>query len=192
MDSFGRQAVLGHAFSSHAQLQPLSVFDYLDRLALPAPTRARLRLAALVHDAFKYREDMSVPRVSPNEHGYLASQWLAPFVDDPVLLALLELHDEGYRAWRSARWGAEGQERVRLERLVARLPHDMNLYATFYWANNQTDGKDQSQLAWFARRLGDLGYELSPLPFRSFPVGRLAASPSSFFRQVFRQEFDHE
>ena len=134
------------------------VLANLDRLALPAIERTRLRLAALVHDSFKHRIDHTVPRIPPNEHGFLAAQFLAPLVPDPRLLSLIELHDEGYRAWRAAQYGNDEQIWGRLAAIAGRMGPDLSLFVTFYWADNRSGDKEPGQLDWFVERLADLGF----------------------------------
>ena len=75
--------------------------DLEHRIADDPDVRRRLRVAALVHDTWKRAIDRSRDRVPPNEHGFIAARWLKRLVDDAPLVALVELHDESYRAWRA-------------------------------------------------------------------------------------------
>lgn len=139
------------------------VLANLDRLDLEADSRRRLRVAALVHDTWKQAVDRSMERVPPNEHGFLAARWLERIVDDERLVTLVELHDEGYRAWRAHREGRDYQAWVRIAEVARRMGDDLALFLAFYWADNRTGTKTLEQVAWFSDRLGDLGHSL-PVP----------------------------
>ncbi len=66
----------------------------------PCPEeRGRLRLAALIHDTFKYAVDASRARTGENHHGARARRFAERYLEDPALLELLELHDEAYDSW---------------------------------------------------------------------------------------------
>ena len=74
------------------------VLANVDRYAANPEQRARLRLIALVHDTFKHRVRWWLPHRS--DHAKLAREWAQRRLDDPGVLEVIELHDEGYRAWR--------------------------------------------------------------------------------------------
>lgn len=136
------------------------VLANIDRLVLSATDRNRLRLAALVHDSFKREVDRSAPRVPPNEHGFLAARWLASHVTDERLLALIELHDEGHRAWRAHQLGREEQAAGRISQVVGRMGDEIGLFVAFYWADNRSGDKAPDQLDWFVARLADSGVKV--------------------------------
>lgn len=124
----------------------------VDREATSADERRRLRLAALVHDAFKYRaREGSAPVGSPGHHGSHAAQFLARFVDDDELLSVVMWHDEAFAAWLTAvrrHSRTRGEHRVRA--LVRRLgPDAIRLYTRFFRADNATDGKSPKAVEWF-------------------------------------------
>jgi len=129
------------------------VLANLDRLDLPPHDRSRLRIAALVHDTFKARVDRSAPRMPPNEHGFQAARWLAARVTDPELEALVELHDEGFRAWSAHLAGREDEAQSRVTNVRRRLGDGIALFVTFYWADNRSGDKDPRQLDWFVEQL---------------------------------------
>jgi hypothetical protein len=135
------------------------VLANVDRLDLSPADRTRLRLAALVHDSFKRDVDRSAPRVAPNEHGFLAARWLASHVSDNRLLALVELHDEGYRAWRAHQAGRDEQALGRIAQIVGRMGDEIGLFVAFYWADNRSGEKAPDQLDWFVARLAEYGVE---------------------------------
>lgn len=115
------------------------------------PLRADLRVLALIHDSFKRATRPSEPWSPDNDHAVLARRFAERYVRDRRLLATIELHDEPYWLWRNApdRDGA-------LEQLVDGLP-DLPLFARFVELDASTEGKDQTFLWWFRRRLAKLG-----------------------------------
>ena len=147
------------------KLHVAEVLVNLDRLGLAPAERASLRIAALAHDSFKREVRWWRPKVPPNEHGFIAARWLAGFVDDGRLLALVELHDEGFRAWRDHRNGRADEATPRIDAVVARLGDDLRLFVAFYWADNRSGDKDPAQVDWFMERLVERGVSISmPAP----------------------------
>jgi hypothetical protein len=130
------------------------VLSNVDRVAVDREDRARLRLAALVHDTFKYQVDQSKPKVGDNHHATLARRFSEAYVDDPELLEVIELHDEAYNSWakglRSGDWASAA---ARARDLVRRLGSTLPFYLRFYRADNETGGKSQEPLEWFERLL---------------------------------------
>lgn len=133
------------------------VLANVDREAGDEDERRRLRLAALVHDSFKYRAAEGTARVgSPGHHGSHGARFLERFVDDPELVELVRWHDEAFAAWfglnrRGDRQRAERRARALAERLGPSLP----LYLKFFRADNGTGGKSRDAVDWFERVVGE-------------------------------------
>jgi hypothetical protein len=133
------------------------VLANVDCEAADEEERRRLRLAALVHDSFKYRAAEGTARVgSPGHHGSHAARFLERFVDDPELVELVRWHDEAFAAWfglnrRGDRRRAEERARALADRLGASLP----LYLSFFRADNGTRGKSREAVDWFERVIGE-------------------------------------
>jgi hypothetical protein len=127
------------------------VLANVEREATSPDERRRLRLAALVHDSFKYRAPEGSARVgSDGHHGSQGAEFLARFVDDEELLLVVRWHDEAFAAWlgvvkRGDRTRAEARARALAERLGSALP----LYLRFFRADNATEGKSPKAVAWF-------------------------------------------
>lgn len=127
------------------------VLANVDREASSPEERRRLRLAALVHDAFKYRAAEGSARVgSEGHHGSHAARFLERFVDDDELVEVVRWHDEAFAAWlglakKGDRRGAERRARALVERLGPALP----LYLSFFRADNATEGKSPKSVTWF-------------------------------------------
>jgi hypothetical protein len=134
------------------------VLANLDRLEIDRDDRRRLRVAALVHDTWKRAVDRSKDRVPPNEHGFLAARWLEQHVADEALVTLVELHDEGYRAWMANQAGRHDQAALRIAEIARRLPDELPLFVAFYWADNRTGAKTPEQVEWFVERLAEAGH----------------------------------
>jgi hypothetical protein len=127
------------------------VLANIEREATSSEERRRLRLAALVHDAFKFRAREGSARVgSEGHHGSHAARFLARFVDDDELVEVVRWHDEGFAAWKAAQRDAHrGEERARA--LIERLGRALPLYLRFFRADNGTEGKSRRPLEWFER-----------------------------------------
>jgi hypothetical protein len=127
------------------------VLANVDREATSADERDRLRLAALVHDAFKYRAPEGSARVgSEGHHGSHAARFLERFVDDVDLVLVVRWHDEAFAAWLGARRDRRrAEERART--LVERIGDALPLYLRFFRADNATDGKSPASVEWFQR-----------------------------------------
>lgn len=132
-------------------LHILDVLELIDQVALDAEDRERLRLVAIVHDAFKHKVDTSKPRSGPNHHGALARAFADDYIDDEEVLEVIELHDEAYNCWGvGARRGDWGKAHWRAEKLIERLGSSLGFYLRFYKCDNGTDGKDREPFEWFA------------------------------------------
>jgi hypothetical protein len=127
------------------------VLANVEREATSAEERRRLRLAALVHDTFKYRAPEGSARVgSEGHHGSHAAQFLERFVDDDELVLVVRWHDEAFAAWLGLVRGADrrrAEERARA--LVERLGSALPLYLRFFRADNATAGKSPQSVEWF-------------------------------------------
>lgn len=129
------------------------VLQNVDREAISPEDRRRLRLAALVHDTFKYKAPEGSARVgSKDHHGSHAARFLRRFVDDDELLEVVRWHDEAFAAWLGTvkrRDSRRAEERARA--LVERLGPALPLFLRFFRADNATAGKSPRSVAWFER-----------------------------------------
>ena len=126
------------------------VLANVDRVALDADDRRRLRLVALVHDTFKGDVDRAQPKTGENHHAMRARRFAARYIDDEDLLDVIELHDDAYIAWRHGdRTGNWPEAERRARALAERLGSRLDLYLRFYQADNETDGKTSEHRHWF-------------------------------------------
>jgi hypothetical protein len=114
-------------------------------------------IAAFVHDTWKVAVDHSKARIPPNEHGFLAARWLEQRVEDEGLVSLVELHDDGYRAWRDDQMGREDRPTARIQEVVHRFGVDLTPFVAFCWADNRTGTKTSEQVNWLVGRLRETG-----------------------------------
>lgn len=128
------------------------VMDNIHKLPdVSASDRLRLRLIALAHDTFKYREDRGRPRDWSRHHGRLARDFMQQFTSDELLLDILETHDDAYYAWlssRSEQFRLENDSKT-LEVLTDRFKSDLQMYYLFFKCDTQTGDKNQAPLRWF-------------------------------------------
>jgi hypothetical protein len=127
------------------------VLANLDRNAPDVDARRRLRLIALIHDAFKSRVDVTRPRVGDNHHGTIARRFAERFItEDPVVLDIIELHDEAFNAYSvGERRGDWPRAEARALRLIERLGPNIDLYTTFFRCDNETGTKSSASYEWF-------------------------------------------
>lgn len=130
------------------------VLDNIDRLSLDILTRSRLRIIAFLHDTFKNREDKLRPRDWSKHHAVLARQFAEQFIDDPVVLEIIELHDEAYYCWRMQHLYQQPEAGLRrLRKLLARIDDQLQLYYLFFKCDTCTGDKNPAPLHWFERTI---------------------------------------
>jgi hypothetical protein len=139
------------------------VLANIDHQCLSAEERRALRLIALVHDTFKYRVDESRPKIGTNHHAYIARQFAQRYIHDPVLLDIIELHDEAYNSWRLGAYkGKWRHAEERVEHLLEKIGSALPLYVHFFYADSQTESKNQAPVTWFTQYLKYKGFTLPP------------------------------
>ncbi len=113
-----------------------------------------LRLIALIHDTFKYQVNSALPKTSDNHHGHYARRFAARYLDDPVVLDIIEWHDEAFNAWqKGARDGRWDKAAARAKTLINRLGPAIQLYVTFFRCDNATGDKTPEPVIWFENLL---------------------------------------
>lgn len=126
------------------------VFTNIDRLDISAELRRQLRIIALVHDTFKYKEDKSYPRDWTRHHSILAREFLERHTDETALLVVTELHDEAYYVWRLLYMHQNiEQGEKRLAELLDQIGLHRQLYYLFYYCDTRTGDKNPAPLEWF-------------------------------------------
>ena len=135
------------------------VFDNIDRIpGLPANDRNALRLIALAHDTFKYAEDRSRPRNWSQHHSLLARKFMETYTADPVILDIIETHDDAYYIWLDARHDQTLPKirRGSLDSLLQRIDYCLQMYYLFFKCDTQTGDKTQAPLKWFEKTVAGI------------------------------------
>ncbi len=133
------------------------VLANIDRLRLSAEERTQLRMIAYVHDTFKYKEDKTFPRDWSRHHGVYARRFLEHFVDDPLLLNIVELHDEAYYAWRTKYLFHRLDEgEARLQRMLGSVGDQRQLFYLFFKCDTLTGDKNPAPLKWFENTIAGI------------------------------------
>ncbi len=131
------------------------VLANVERHAKTLEERQQLRLIAIAHDTFKFREFELGRRVK--HHGLMAREFMEAHINDAALLDIIELHDEAFYCWRNAHLEQNpvfaGE---RLEALLGRLGDNLPLYFDFYKCDTQTGDKVQAPLYWFEQVVASL------------------------------------
>ena len=130
------------------------VFDNIDLIPDLLPeTRTALRLIALTHDTFKYAEDRSRPRDWSKHHSLLARKFMENHTSDPVILDIIETHDDAYYIWLDARHEqtTPSARHTSLGQLLGRMHYCLQMYYLFFKCDTQTGDKTQAPLKWFEK-----------------------------------------
>jgi hypothetical protein len=129
----------------------------IDRLPVDVETRRLLRIICWVHDTFKHIEDKGTPRDWTKHHAVYARNFLARYLEDPLLLNLVEMHDDAYYAWRLGHLHhklGEGEERIRVIR--ERVGSYWQLFYLFFKCDTCTGDKNPAPLIWFEDTMEDI------------------------------------
>ena len=129
-------------------------------------TIAKLRLIAIIHDTFKYKVDTTKPKSGENHHAMIARRFAEKFIDDPLILDIIELHDEAYLAQRSETKDKRKGEQ-RFFNLIKKLMRDDQLwvYTLFYMCDNATGDKDEECFISYKHKLEGIKLQLIKYDF---------------------------
>ncbi len=140
----------------------LEIYDNVEQLDLNEEDREKMRLITLAHDTFKYKEDKGFPRDWSKHHGVYARKFMQQFLDDPILLEIIELHDEAYYSWRmECLFHQPEPSKLRLNHLLERVGDHLQLFYLFFKCDTRTGDKTQAPVKWFEQRVE--GIEVVPL-----------------------------
>ena len=125
------------------------VYLNIDSLQITPEERTELRLIALVHDTFKYKEDRSVPRDWSKHHGVLAGKYIEKENVLPHITSIVELHDEAFYAWRSEVIEKNIEDTWRrLSKIETALPDNLEQYLHFFLCDTLTGDKLRTPVTW--------------------------------------------
>lgn len=126
------------------------VLKNIDQLNINLHTGQQLRLIAFLHDTFKYLEDTKRPRDWSRHHSILALNFAKQFIEDEVVLKIIEHHDEAFYSWRMQyvfNKIVEGEKRI--EKLKKNMGDDLQIFYLFFKCDTRTGDKNQKPLNWF-------------------------------------------
>jgi len=116
----------------------------------------KLKILIHTHDSFKAEATKGAAITDPGSHASLAKAFLAKYCDDPILLDIVQYHDEPFALWNQDRHkGSYNKNRMsRLYSLGCEYPHNTNkeawdLFVAFNIIDSCTEGKDRAPLLWF-------------------------------------------
>lgn len=107
---------------------------------------AQLRVLIHVHDTFKPDATDGVAISDPRSHASLARAFLEEFCLEPLLLKIVQYHDEPYALWMRQRSG-KIQDPQRWRNLMISFP-DWTLILAFLIVDGCTEGKSREPLFW--------------------------------------------
>ncbi|MBP7821891.1 MAG: HD domain-containing protein [Saprospiraceae bacterium] len=137
------------------------VYSNINKLKISAELRSKLRIIALVHDTFKYKEAEALHKDGKRDwskhHSILAAQFLSKFIDDQEILKIVKYHDEAYYSWRTHALDENIEEsQTRLSRLQENIGDDIQLFYLFFKCDTRTGDKIQTPVRWFERRVPNI------------------------------------
>ena len=128
------------------------VLNNIDRFFSNSSDRSRLRLVALIHDPFKYKENRTETEARKRSHGYLAWDFAERYINDKGVLKVIELHDEAYKAWQLlAQPGKQAVAEQRATELMTQLDYHLDLFMRFYLCDHRTGDKSVTHYEWFKK-----------------------------------------
>lgn len=122
----------------------------------------KLKILIHTHDSFKAEASKGVPITDPQSHASLARKFLAKHCDDPVLLDIVQYHDEPYALWNQVRSkGSYNKERMAKLKCLGQYPHNCDkqiwdLFVVFNIIDGCTEGKSREPLLWFMTEHEDM------------------------------------
>lgn len=126
------------------------VLKNVDTLYGDSPMRENLRIITIIHDTFKYKVNQSLPSKGENQHGMIARRFAENHLTDPMILEIIQRHDDAYFAWR---FGAEQGDWDKAYRsaceLIDILGDHLELFIAFYECDNKTGDKTSDDVEWF-------------------------------------------
>lgn len=121
--------------------------------------RAKLRLVAFIHDTFKHKVDRKKSASGENHHAMIARRFAEKYIDDPLLLDIIEKHDEAYNGWcngnRDGKWDKAKRRINALLDHLEQYEDGVKLYKRFYKCDNETGDKDQTNFNWFVEKVNE-------------------------------------
>lgn len=126
------------------------ILEVIDQLWGQSEDRSRLRLIALIHDAFKHKSACPPPGSEQRTHGHWARQFAERFIADEGVLTVLALYDGSFQAmlWKTLHENREAAQQG-ARALIARLGPHLDLFMQFYACDSHTGADSTAHYQWF-------------------------------------------
>lgn len=108
----------------------------------------RLKIMALVHDAFKNDANPKIPILDPNSHSSLGKKYVSKFVSDPDMETMLQYHDYPYTLWKKAFKGIDVKDKI--QELLSKIKNK-KVYDLFMSADASGPGKNPEPMNWWLK-----------------------------------------
>lgn len=149
---FNRGLAWGIPRSGHPEGQVgyhiAEVLENIEQLSLSAIEREILRIVAIAHDTFKFKEEelRYWNGDFTQHHGLLAARFMQQYTTNATILKLIEFHDEVYYTWKM---NDETRQKNRLERFIENIGDDLQLFYAFFICDTMTGDKTKAPITWF-------------------------------------------
>lgn len=127
----------------------MATLGNVDKFYGNSPMREKLRIISIIHDSFKHKYNLALPKGGENQHGMIARRFAENYISDRSLLEIIQRHDDAYFAWRFAAEGDCVEAHRRANYLIDVLGEDLELFIAFFECDNQTGDKTQEPVDWF-------------------------------------------
>jgi len=133
------------------------VLKNIDQLQVNSHTRQQLRLVAFIHDTFKNVEDQNRPRDWSKHHSMIARKFAERYIEDEVVLNIIEHHDEAFYSWRSKYvFKNEKKGEKRMQKLIDNISDSIQTFYLFFKCDTQTGDKNQKPIKWFEETVSNI------------------------------------
>lgn len=116
-----------------------------------------LRIIALLHDTFKFRENRNIPRDWTQHHSVLAADFAEKIISDKIIIDIIRNHDEAYYCWALFVFDLNPYDaQKRLAWLLDEIGYCLQLYYIFFTCDTATGDKNQIPVRWFEENVSGL------------------------------------
>ena len=142
-------------------LHVIEVLKNIDDLPFDNDFLEDLRLIAIAHDTFKYKEFELLKNGKPKiHHGLIARRFLEDYIFDEKLLDIIERHDEAFHIWRTHHvFNNPELAAKKLDALASDYTLHHDLYCNFFRVDTYTGDKLQAPFLWFQQEMEFRGIE---------------------------------
>ncbi len=138
------------------------VLGNIKELNLSIEIVSKLRLAALVHDSFKYQTKSNQLNKNQKNHAWLARDYLSRFTNDKSLLYLVAYHDYAKILYFNYLGALSRRDEQRVQAKINSFLDELNLrgilelYIKFFYCDTNVDRKTQDPYDWFISQVEEI------------------------------------